>query len=616
MLPGPVFLIEVQTSGRRSRFILVRALYASLLLVALCIAYTIYADSWHAAGPPTIEATASLANTFYQICVWGQLFAIVAFAPAIVAGTIAQDRERRILDALLSSDLRDAEIVLSKYAARTLHVFYLVLAGLPVLQIASLMGGISPQRLWMSFAIILSTVLFVAAVSLLISVLARRARDAVLGTYVVLFLWLIVPLLLVFLMTFGLLPGLGRLYVPMLQPLFGLLALPNPFLSLMRVTADPATRLTAVDPWAEVGALVAAQMAIAATCLLASVWLLRRVHARIAARPARKRDPFRLLRPAVGQRAMIWKEFFAEQSGGLMRVLSWLVLGGAMGGFLVFIGWVFLDSFANSTAFGGYGNGFVTESSAVGSFLISSLVALMFVTSGVLLLIAARAATSVTGERERDTWTTLIGTTLGGPEIVLAKIAGNVFAFRYLLAGLGFAWMLMLSRAPLMAIPMAYWLLILTETCWFASALGVFFSLHSKSTARAMGATVGTLFLVGGGYFFCCLPAVIKAGPGSDGLLISMAPMIPFLLVFPPICAVVGAPSDSEASVLFSAVMLGTTGYGIAGIAITSYCMAAFNRLAGRSHHGEYERNRRRPRREAFILAELVSVPAAPAELA
>lgn len=620
MLPGPVFLIEVQTAGRRARFVLVRALYASLLLAALCIAYTIYADSWRAAGPPTIEATASLSNTFYHICVWGQLFAIVACAPAIVAGAIAQDRERRILDALFASDLRDAEIVLSKYAARVLHVLMIVLAGLPVLQIASLMGGISPQRLWMSFAIILSTIVFVAAIALLVSVQARRARDAVLGTYVLLFLWFILPLLLLILFGIGM-PGIGRLNFVYLQQTFDLLMLPNPFLTLLRVTADPATRLTAIDPWAEVARLVAVQTTIAALSLLASVWLLRRVHCRIAARPEKKRDRWRLLRPAVGARAMVWKEFFAEQSGGLMRVLSWLVLGGAMAVVVGFVGWLFLDSFDDSGGFASYGSrGIVSASYAVISFLISSSIAAMFVACGILLLVAARAASSVTGERERDTWTVLLGTTLGGPEIVLAKIAGNIFAFRYLYAGLALVWLLMLARQPVMVIPLFFQMIVLVETSWFASALGVFFSLRSQTTARAMGATVGTLVLVGGGYFFCCLPCIFSAGPGSDDMMISLAPMIPFLLMAPSIFAIEGPPGH-ESAVMLAAMFLGTVGYGFAGFVLTSYCLASFDRLAGRSHRGNGREDWGRQdwgrlrggslaaSEESVIVAELVPAP-------
>ena len=602
MLPGPVFLIEIQTAGRRARFILVRALYATLLLAALTITYAIYADEWPG-RISTIEGTASLANAFYHVCVWGQLFAIVAFAPSIVAGTIAQDRERRILDALFASDLRDAEIVLSKYAARVLHVLYIVIAGLPVLQIASLMGGISPQRLWMSFAIILSSMLFVSAVAMLVSVQARRARDAVLGSYVLLFLWLIAPLLFMLMLATGM-PGLSRLMPTALEPLFDALMAPNPFLTLLRVTSDPSTRLTAIDPWGEVAQLVAVQLGVTAACLGLSVWLLRRVHRRGGVRQARKREPLRL-RPRVGETAMLWKECFAERSGGWMGFLAWLVLGGATGVMFVFALWMFLDSFQASGGYGGsYRRGIVSDSFAVRSFLASCTVALMFAACGLLLLIAARAATSVSGERERDTWLTLIGTTLSGTEIVLSKIAGNIFAFRYLFAGLGSVWLLMLLREPVMVVPLFFWATILAETCWFASSLGVLFSLRCKTTARAMGGTVGTLVLVGGGYFFCCLPVVIASNGPDDGLMLVFAPMIPFLLCVPPMTAIEGSPGDDRALMLMS-TLLGTFGYGVASCVITSYCIAEFDRLAGRSHRTQLSR----PRTPMPVMAELMPDP-------
>ena len=120
----------------------------------------------------------------------------MVLAPAMVAGTIASERERRTIEYLFASQLSNAEIVLGKLAARLVHVVYLVLVGVPVLALMMMLGGIAPEALLLLFIVTLSSMLAVCSLAMAVSVWSLRAREAVTRAYLVLFVLLVLPPLL------------------------------------------------------------------------------------------------------------------------------------------------------------------------------------------------------------------------------------------------------------------------------------------------------------------------------------------------------------------------------------------------------------------------------------
>ena len=71
--------------------------------------------------------TAVLAETFFGTFMIVQLILIVLLTPAYVAGAIAEEKDRKTMEFLLATDLRNREIVLSKLLSRLAN---LSLAGL------------------------------------------------------------------------------------------------------------------------------------------------------------------------------------------------------------------------------------------------------------------------------------------------------------------------------------------------------------------------------------------------------------------------------------------------------------------------------------------------------
>src|SRR6516165_3741690 len=108
MLPGPVFNFELMATARRSRFYMVRAFYAAVLFVILWGIYS----AWTAetGGELSSQMVSWFAfSTFCGITV-GQLILVVILTPALVAGVIADEKQRKTLHYLMASCLTSAEI--------------------------------------------------------------------------------------------------------------------------------------------------------------------------------------------------------------------------------------------------------------------------------------------------------------------------------------------------------------------------------------------------------------------------------------------------------------------------------------------------------------------------
>ena len=143
-----------------------------------------------------IESVRAFAETALLSFGMVQGMALLWLVPALVAGVIADEHQRKTLHYLLASRLSSVEIVLGKLGARLLHVGVFVAVGLPVVCLLGLYGAINPQNVALVYGSTFTAVLFIAGLSILVSTLARRPREAILVAYVLEFFWVIVPLFL------------------------------------------------------------------------------------------------------------------------------------------------------------------------------------------------------------------------------------------------------------------------------------------------------------------------------------------------------------------------------------------------------------------------------------
>jgi ABC-type transport system involved in multi-copper enzyme maturation permease subunit len=542
---GPVLRYELITTARRGRYFVARLVYGLVLLYLLASQYARWEAElvMYAQIRGGIEAVRVFAETALLSFGMVQGMALLCLVPALVAGVIADEHDRKTLHYLLASRLSSAEIVLGKLGARLVHVGVFVAVGLPVVCLLALYGAINPVNVATVYGSTFTAVLFIAGVSILISTLARRPREAILVAYVLEFLWVVVPVFLA---------EHARNLGPPLQwvePANDFVMLVNPIILWELMTQPYAGRWWGRDSWvsgffpmgeAPLGWLILLQgcfgllflaLAIAGLRpLRGSSWpggepragwftrLSARVRSAANARAARlvSRNPMLASapdRPACGDLPMLWKERYTSLGGGL----KWLGSRPVMVVLAVLLGCYLIDVVGTAVA-SMYGTGWRGMSLARQGELNQELrtVSVLLAILG-MLVVAAAAAMAVTGEREQDTWVSL-GTTLLTPrEVVLAKQFGAAWGARWVglaLLAIGGLGLLVGAIPPLGALAA---LLVAMIGAWFIAAVGVFVSSGAKNSTRALLTTLIVLIVVAWHLPFL-LRASLASYPEAAGL--------------------------------------------------------------------------------------------------
>jgi len=497
---GPVFQAELVTSSRRGRSYAGRFVYGVLVLVIVTSAYYEVVSRFANESEIPIAALATFGRVIFASFAMLQAGVILVMTPALVAGAIADEKQRKTLHYLMASELTSTEIVLGKVAARLLRVAVLGAIGLPVLNLIALFGGVDYPVVLLVYAGTATTTFFLASFSILCSVFAAKPRDAIMQCFLLEILWLTVaPIMLATMKDWS--PtwqAVGEFSRPALE----LLADSSPS-NLFRSTGifTSINQMTRNVFW-----MMGLQVGFGAILIGIAAWRLRpnfraqdgpgfwvRFSGRKQTQARRRFWP----RPEVGDDAMFWKEVHVNRIDNGRRMFYSLLAIGAIGLTL----YATSDSVlgAIDEAFhDGYWN-FGQHRREVNSLLRGANAVAMVV---LLFGLAAVSASSITSEREGDTWVNLTSSPLSGVEILRGKILGSLWMFRSIAYLLGGCWAFGLFVGAVHPFGVLASLLELAVFAWFITALGVSMSLRSKNTIQAIAATVGILMFTNVGYLF------------------------------------------------------------------------------------------------------------------
>jgi ABC-type transport system involved in multi-copper enzyme maturation permease subunit len=522
-LLGPAFFFDLVRMARRQHLAFFRALYAAILLALLLCVYCAWflgpnKTVWEvlAGGDVRSANMAAFSASFFVAFVALQFTVVVVTTPGAVAGAIAEEKERQTLDYLLATDLRSREIVLGKLAARLAQMALLVLTGLPILGLLQLVGGVDPDLVLASFAATAVTMLSLAGLAILQSVYARKPREAVVRTYLVVAGYLIlstaVQMLLGYFPALRNLPSVGRWTSPVtLQDLADWFSGGNAFAAFFYIlqAVEGGTRLDQIVP-TMLRQYTIIHLLVAISCTGWAVLRLRPV-ARKQAEHGRPRffGLVGMVRPPVGRHPVLWKEVFVHgvRTSWVVRLLLVaLVVAGFVPALIIIHGYMTMGPVGRPWRnLGDEMNGWVRTVGSLGL-------------CGMLLHLALRAASSVAGERDRQTLDGVVITRLNSSAILFGKRVGSLLSVRWAWLWLGSVWALALVTGGLdpLAAPLVVgaWLV----HAFFFINLATWFSVVSPTAMKATTRSVLTLLALVVGpwglwmWFYILLPAeMVKA---------------------------------------------------------------------------------------------------------
>jgi ABC-type Na+ efflux pump permease subunit len=569
---GPVLFYDLVRQSRRSRYILLRCLYAFVLAFILYWLYyhTFVAPStapraprWTArtyvpgrgmmpGGPPVPQTPnrvllTAFAEEFFNRFMVLQFTLVLVLTPVYAASSITEEKERKTLEHLLATDLSDREIILSKVVARFANLALIVLAGLPILSVVQFLGGIDPGLVLAGFAATVITMVSITAVSVLASVYARKSRDAVLLTYAVLGVYTALGYLVLQVQKAPWAAAIGVSVGGRPVTLFECFNAGNLPVVLGELQAGWAAGKSLAD-------LVSGMLwqylsfhaLTAACCTWWSMRCLRKRALEQSSRPAVSTAvvvPRPRIRPRLALQPMVWKEVFIEPVYRPRR-LMWMLFV-----FLVVLSlvpglWIYVDRYLDywlrdvtwmtPPTVRGLWAADADEWNSWARLVATTLASLL------LLAVAARASTSISGERDRDTLDALLAAPLRSHDILFGKWLGSLLSVRWGWLWLGTIWAIGIATGGLhpVAAPLSVVLWLVYAS--FLAGLGLWFSVVCRSSLRALLYTLGAAVLLYGGtyvgvwalyYFLFPLPAVRWLASVLTGIQSAFTPPVVFYWV-------------------------------------------------------------------------------------
>jgi ABC-type transport system involved in multi-copper enzyme maturation permease subunit len=516
LLLGPVFRFEMNARARRKGTFVVRGAYGLLLLLVFSI--PLYdMPGLSKAGELSFRELPRVAEAFLASIMALQALTIVSLTPALVAGTLARERESGRLELLAASPLSAAEIILGSLFAGLYELVIIVALAVPVLCILSLLGGLDVGIIVLSDGLLLTTGFLVAATAIVVSSLSERPRRAIFGAYLIVAGWTALPLLIMLARSFGPAHQLAR----SAWPIEDAIRFSNPLYVFFdtRGLGRPALGQQLLSS-------MSAHLTIGVLLILTASAILR---------PSLRRSgPFGwrwaplifllskrslLPRSSCGDYPMVWKECNLARTSILLRVMTvTAVLAIAMP--LASITWYYTAPAFEELRLNGYGAmGVTTAREQLNGFLRMAMVCLYILLA---LGLAIRSATSITSEKEKSTWTSLLASPMEAGEILAGKLCGAFRGIWWL--GLAFGSYLALGLILGSIHPLAgcFSVVLIAALLGTVGGLGLLFSMISRSSTRALTATMLTLLAVNTVPMFC--------GSGGRDLPLSLACLSPLLI--------------------------------------------------------------------------------------
>lgn len=192
---NPIVKKDIKVQARSMRICWEIFAYEAIMAVVFFFAMFLFSE----------QMTYSSANIYSSI-VWlypalavTQIFILGVVVPVRTASAISGEKERQTFDIMMTTSMTGFSVIMGKVLTAMIQSMFYVVAGLPIVALAFVIGGLSWSNLFWFLGVAVLVSFFSASIGILCSSICKRTISAVVmsyGMYVVLFVGTFLPYLI------------------------------------------------------------------------------------------------------------------------------------------------------------------------------------------------------------------------------------------------------------------------------------------------------------------------------------------------------------------------------------------------------------------------------------
>ncbi len=201
---NPIVKKDLQVTARSMRFSWGLFAYDAVLVLAFLLATAVIqasCDNYYSSG----NIYSKLIYLFPVLAV-AQVCIVALIVPIITASSISGEKERQTFDIMLTTCMSPFSIVLGKVVSAVIRILFFVAAGMPVMALSFVVGGLAWSGLFYFVLTIILLSVLSGSIGIFCSSCCRRSISAVVlsfAIYFVIYVLTFVPLILNLLWTEG-----------------------------------------------------------------------------------------------------------------------------------------------------------------------------------------------------------------------------------------------------------------------------------------------------------------------------------------------------------------------------------------------------------------------------
>ncbi len=184
---NPIIKKDLRVAARSMRISWGLFAYEAVLTMAFLLAIiiieaesqSIYTDS---------NVYSNLLALFPVIAI-AQVCIVTLIMPILTASAISGERERQTLDIMLTTCMSPFSIVMGKVGSAVVHILFFVMAGMPIMALSFVVGGLSWMNLLYFVLVIILLAVTAGSVGIFCSAICRKTIAAVILSYVFYFVF-------------------------------------------------------------------------------------------------------------------------------------------------------------------------------------------------------------------------------------------------------------------------------------------------------------------------------------------------------------------------------------------------------------------------------------------